>query len=146
MVAACGGDEIFDEDAQLATDIALIEQFLDANALEADTLLPSEIRIITYDEGVGDKADFGATVIAYYTGYLLDGTEFDSNEDGSPIDFVVDRGDVVQAWDIAIKELAKGGSATIFVPSQYGYGNQGFGNSIPPNSVLIFDIDVVDIR
>ena len=146
MFAACDGDEIFDEDAQLATDIALIEQFLDANGLEADTLLPSKIRIITYNEGVGDKADFGATVVAYYSGYLLDGTEFDSNELGSPINFVVDRGDVVRGWDIAIKELAKGGRATIFLPSQYGYGNQGFGSNIPPNSVLIFDIAVVDIR
>jgi peptidylprolyl isomerase len=143
---ACDGDEIFDEDAQLETDIALIEQFLSASSLEADTLLPSQIRMITYDEGTGDKASFGATVLAYYDGFLLDGTQFDSNAGGSPFSFIVDRGDVVSGWDIAIKELAKGGRATIFLPSKYGYGNRSFGQDIPANSVLVFDIDVVDIR
>lgn len=150
MVAAsmisCGNDVIFDEDAQLATDIALIEEFLADNALEADTLLPSEIRIIINEPGEGDKASFGASVTVRYTGYLLDGTEFDTTEDGGgPFTFIVDGGVVVSGWDIAIKELAKGGNATVFLPSEQGYGNRQFAD-IPANSVLIFNIQVLDIR
>lgn len=150
MVAAsmisCGNDVIFDEDAQLTTDIALIEEFLADNALEADTLLPSEIRIIINDPGEGPKASFGSSVSTRYTGYLLDGTEFDTTEDGGgPFSFIVDAGVVVQGWNIAFKELSKGANATIFLPSSLGYGNQQFAD-IPANSVLIFNVQVLDIR
>ncbi len=142
---SCGNDQIFDEGAQLETDILLIEDFLASNQLEADTLLPSEIRIIVDDPGEDEKADFGATVFTHYIGYLLDGTEFDSSEGGPPFSFVVDRGDVVQGWDIAFKELGKGGRATFFLPSAMGYGNRAL-RDIPANSVLVFEVQVIDIR
>lgn len=145
VLVSCGDDEIFDEDAQLETDIILIEDFLETNGLEADTLKPSEIRIIIDDPGDPEKADFGSTVYTHYSGYLLDGTQFDSSEGGPPFTFVMDRGDVIQGWDIAFKELGKGGRATFFIPSQYGYGNRGQRN-IPANSVLIFEVSVIDLR
>lgn len=145
---SCGNDVIFDEDAQLSIDLALIDDYLAENALEAEILEPSQIRMVIKEPGVGEKASFGATVKAYYTGYLLDGTEFDSITSGTPLSFVIDRfgpGSVVAGWNIAFKELAKGGKATIFLPSEYGYGQQS-GEVIPSNSVLIFEVEVVDIR
>jgi len=143
---SCGGnDVIFDEGAQLETDIMLIEEFLADNGLEADTLLPSGIRIITDDPGQEPKARFGDSVETRYRGYLLDGTEFDSSEGRDPLWFIVGKGDVIQGWEIAIRQLGKGGRATVFVPSQYGYGNRGQG-IIPPNSVLVFEINVLNIR
>ena len=145
-ITGCLQDEIFDEDAQLQTDIALIEESLADNNIEADTLMPSEIRIVVTEEGTGEGAKFGDTVIADYTGYLLDGTEFDSSEDRSPLTFVLQRGDqVIPAWDIAFEGLKKGSKATFWAPSGLCYGQNGSG-TIPPNSVLIFDVEVVDIR
>lgn len=142
---SCGNDVIFDEDAQLETDIMLIEEFLADNGLEADTLQPSGIRIIIEDPGQESKARFGDSVETRYRGYLLDGTEFDSSEGRDPLWFIMDKGDVIRGWEIAFKGLGKGGRATILIPSQYGYGNRGQG-IIPANSVLIFDVDVLNIR
>ncbi|MCO6359761.1 FKBP-type peptidyl-prolyl cis-trans isomerase [Roseivirga pacifica] len=145
-ITGCLQDEIFDAEAQLQTDIALIEQSLSENGIDADTLMPSEIRIVVTEEGTGEGAKFGDSVIAHYTGYLLDGTEFDSSDGRSPLTFVLQRGDqVIPAWDIAFEGLKKGAKATFWAPSGLCYGQSGSG-SIPPNSVLIFDVEVVDIR
>jgi len=145
LLTSCGEDQIFNEDAQLETDIILIEDFLDENNLEADTLLPSEIRIIIDDPGEDPKADFGSSVFTYYRGYYLDGTEFDSNETGDGFEFIVDGGRVLQGWNIAFKELGKGGRATFFLPSGLGYGNRP-PTGIIPNAVLVFEVNVLDVR
>ncbi len=145
-IAACDSDNVFDEAEQLLVDIELIENFLAKNNLEADTLKPSEIRYIIHEAGTGAKAAFGSSVVVHYTGYLLDGTEFDSSTGGAPFDVVIGRGDVIRGWDIGLRELNKGSRATLYIPSASGYGNRRQGDLIPPNSVLVFDIQVLDIR
>lgn len=142
---SCGKDVIFDEDAQLETDILLIEDFIAGKGLEADTVLPSEIRMIIQDPGTPEKIKFGDSVWADYTGYLLDESEFDSSEGRDPISFVMGAGNVVRGWEIAFKELGRGGKATIFIPSYLGYGNSRQG-TIPANSVLIFEVTVTEVR
>lgn len=145
LLAACDTDNVFDEEEQLQVDIDLIEAFLAENNLDADTLQPSEMRIIIHQQGSGPNADFGSSVVVHYTGYLLDGTEFDTTTGRSPFDVVVGRGDVIRGWDIGLRELNAGSRATFYIPSGLAYGNNRQG-IIPPNSVLIFDIEVVDIR
>lgn len=145
-IAACDSDSVFDEAEQLQVDIDLIESFLATNNLEADTLKPSEIRYIIHQEGTGAKASFGSSVVVHYTGRLLDGTEFDTSIGGSPFDVVIGRGDVIRGWDIGLRELNKGSRATFYIPSGSGYGSSRQGLLIPPNSVLVFDIEVLDIR
>jgi len=146
LIASCDQDNIFDEAEQLRIDVDLIETYLAQNNLVADTLQPSEIRIITTQAGTGPQPGFGSSVVVDYRGYLLDGTEFDTSIGVGAIDVVIGRGDVIQGWEIALREMSAGTSATILIPSGLGYGNNRQGQFITPNSVLIFDIQVLDVR
>lgn len=142
--SACKPEEVFDTEEQFVRDTVLIEQYLADNNLEAE-VDESGIRYIITEQGTGENAKFGSTVLVKYTGYLLDGTTFDTNVGGADsFDFVIGQGSVVQGWDIAFKLFNKGTEATIFIPSKYGYGNVG-NLFIPANSVLIFEVRVVDI-
>lgn len=144
-LAACDTDQVFDEEEQLQVDIDLIEAFLAENNLDADTLQPSQMRLIIHQQGSGSNAEFGSSVVIHYTGFLLDGTEFDSSIGSSPFDVVIGRGNVIRGWDIGLRELNAGTRATFYIPSGLAYGNNRQG-IIPPNSVLIFDIEILDIR
>lgn len=146
MIASCDQDAVFDEVEQLNIDIDLIETYLAQNSIEADTLQPSQMRIIVTNEGTGPKAAFGSTVIVDYRGFLLDGTEFDSSIGRGPFSVVIGRSDVIVGWDIGLRELSQGSRATLFIPSSLAYGNVRRGSLIPPNSVLAFEIEVLDIR
>lgn len=139
---ACDDDNVFSPEEQLLNDISLIEQYLSDNNLQA-TAYDNGLHISTQIQGTGAKPAFGNSVFCQYRGYLLDSTEFDSNDDS--FDFVIGRGDVIQGWDAAFRELASGTTATVFIPSGLGYGNRRQGN-IPPNSVLIFDVVLLDVR
>ena len=146
LVAACDQDNVFDDAEQLRIDIELIENFLSQNNLVADTLQPSQMRILVTQEGSGPKPGFGSSLIVDYRGYLLDGTEFDSSIGLEAIDVVLGRGDVIQGWEIGLRELSAGSSATLFIPSALGYGNNRQGAFIAPNTVLLFDVQVLDVR
>lgn len=146
LVSACDQDNVFDDAEQLRIDVELIDNYLSQNNLVAVTVEPSQIRIIVTQEGTGPKPDFGNSVVVDYRGYLLDGTEFDSSIGLSAIDVVLGRGDVIQGWEIGLRELNAGSTATLLIPSALGYGNNRQGNFIPPNAVLLFDIQVLDVR
>ena len=80
----------------------------------------------------------------HYTGMLLDGTTFDSSvERGVPFDFNLGQGQVIKGWDEGIGYFNKGAKGTIYIPSSLGYGPSGAGGVIPPNAVLIFDIELI---
>jgi len=84
-----------------------------------------------------------------YTGKLLDGTIFDSNKDPKfghvqPFSFTLGAGMVIKGWDEGMQLLKLGGRATFYIPSSLAYGPQGSG-SIPPNAVLVFDVEVTGI-
>ena len=88
-------------------------------------------------------------VKVHYTGKLLDGTVFDSSRDnpqaqGQPIDFTVGVGMVIPGWEEGIMSMKKGGKRTLIIPSGLGYGAEGAPGAIPPNSVLVFDVGLVD--
>lgn len=146
LIASCDQDTVFDQAEQLTIDVGLIEAYLAENNLDADTLQPSQMRIIINNEGTGPNAAFGSTVVVDYRGYLLDNTEFDSSIGGEPFDLVIGRSDVIAGWDIGLRELNRGARATFFIPSGLAYGNVRRGTLIPPNSVLVFEIEVIDIR
>lgn len=146
LIASCDQDNVFDEAEQLRIDIDLIENYLSQNNLDADTLQPSEMRIIINQVGNGPKPEFGSSLKVDYRGYLLDGTEFDTSIGLEAIDVVIGRGDVIPGWEIGLQELNAGSSATFFIPSGLAYGNNRQGAFIPPNAVLIFDIQVLDVR
>jgi cyclophilin family peptidyl-prolyl cis-trans isomerase len=96
-------------------------------------------------EGTGLTPNKGSKVSVHYKGSLIDGTIFDSSYQRSePIDFSVGIGQVIQGWDEGIMLLKKGASARLVIPSDLGYGAQGAGENIPPNSTLIFDVELLD--
>ena len=96
-------------------------------------------------EGTGFSPIKGSKVTVHYKGSLIDGSVFDSSyQRDEPIEFSVGIGQVIQGWDEGIMLLKKGASARFVIPSDLGYGAQGAGANIPPNSTLIFDVELID--
>lgn len=144
--AACKKDDIFDAEEQFIRDTTLIEQYLAEKNIEAETHT-SGLRYKITAEGTGDNATYGSTVVVKYTGTLLDGTEFDSNVGEAPFDFVLGRGEVIRGWDIGFELLNEGATAMFYVPSILAYGRTPpFGSKIPANAVLIFEVQLQNIR
>ncbi len=96
--------------------------------------------------GSGRNAKAGDVVSVHYTGYLMDGTKFDSSLDrGDPIEFPLGQGRVIKGWDEGIALLNIGAKATLIIPPNLGYGSRAMG-PIPANSILIFEVELVDIK
>ncbi|MCF6353269.1 MAG: FKBP-type peptidyl-prolyl cis-trans isomerase [Cyclobacteriaceae bacterium] len=129
---------------QLVVDTKIIEDYLTENGLSAESTSEG-LRYEITTPGDGNFPDTGSTVVVNYTGKLLNGSVFDSNTSGS-FSFKLGVRQVIAGWDIGIALLSKGGKATLYIPSGLAYGTRGAGNSIGPNEVLIFDVELVDIR
>ena len=96
-------------------------------------------------QGSGSTPSKGSKVSVHYKGSLVDGTVFDSSyQRDEPIEFSVGIGQVIKGWDEGIMLLSKGASARFVIPSHLAYGSQGAGGAIPPNSTLIFDVELID--
>ena len=94
--------------------------------------------------GEGDQPQAGQTVVVHYTGYLLDGTKFDSSRDrGAPFEFPLRQGRVIPGWDEGIGYMRKGETGVLIIPSELGYGERGSGK-IPPFSSLVFEVELID--
>ena len=97
--------------------------------------------------GDGSTAQEGHTVIVHYTGWLEDGTKFDSSHDrGVPFDFILGAGGVIQGWDEGVAGMKVGGIRKLIIPPELAYGPSGAGNVIPPNATLIFEVELLEIR
>ncbi|MBN1209819.1 MAG: FKBP-type peptidyl-prolyl cis-trans isomerase [Myxococcaceae bacterium] len=94
--------------------------------------------------GTGDQATLGRQVTVHYTGWLPDGTQFDSSRAREPFSFTPGQQRVIDGWEEGIVGMKVGGLRKLVIPSTLGYGAQGRGQ-IPPNSVLIFDVELVSI-
>ena len=97
-------------------------------------------------EGSGAKPTVGQKVTVHYTGYLVNGTKFDSSVDrGEPFTFTIGKGQVIQGWDEGIAMLSPGAKAKLIIPSSIGYGGRNMG-SIPPFSTLVFDVELLKVE
>ncbi|MDP4268300.1 MAG: FKBP-type peptidyl-prolyl cis-trans isomerase [Bacteroidota bacterium] len=106
----------------------------------------SGLKYIKLNEGTGIQAEAGKSVTVHYTGYLPDGKVFDSSVSrGEPINFQLGSGRVIQGWEEGIALLKVGGKARFIIPSNLGYGDRAMG-PIPPNSTLIFDVELMDVK
>lgn len=88
----------------------------------------------------------GDTARVHYTGWLEDGTKFDSSVDrDEPFSFPVEAGYVIKGWDEGVKGMKVGGKRKLIVPSELGYGSHGAGDVIPPDSTLIFEVELLEV-
>ncbi len=97
--------------------------------------------------GSGKMADPGMNVSVHYTGWLTDGTKFDSSVDrGQPFQFQLGAGQVIRGWDEGVKGMRIGGKRKLTIPPDMGYGASGAGGVIPPNATLVFDVELLDVK
>ena len=119
--------------------------FLEQNKKEEGVIVTaSGLQYKVEREGVGEKPTAKNTVKVHYRGSLVDGTVFDSSyERGTPAEFPL--GNVIQGWVEGIQLMSPGGKYTFFIPADLGYGEAGAGEVIPPNSVLVFTVELLEV-
>lgn len=144
---------------QLEEDIKTLEDYISENNLDA-TKTESGLFYVIEEEGNGPEVDEGDTVAVNYTGYVLDGTVFDTSLESvakesntftegrpyEPIEFQVGMGRVIPGWDEGLQYLKQGSKAKLLIPSTLAYGNRQASEVIKANSVLIFDVEVTDVQ
>ncbi|MEL6590295.1 MAG: FKBP-type peptidyl-prolyl cis-trans isomerase [Bacteroidota bacterium] len=129
---------------QMAIDLPLIQQWGRERGLILQRT-DSGLHYTIEKQGQGGHATPGSNVSVHYTGKLLNGQVFDSSYSRQqPISFTLGAGQVIQGWDEGLTLLQEGGRGTLLIPSVLGYGPRDMG-SIPPNSVLVFDVELVKV-
>ena len=107
---------------------------------------PSGLQIEKLVEGNGPAPKTGDHVNVHYTGWLTDGTKFDSSVDrGQPFTFVLGRGQVIRGWDEGVAQMHVGDKVKLTIPPELGYGTRGAGGVIPGNATLVFDVELLGI-
>lgn len=97
--------------------------------------------------GGGQEVVPGMAVAVHYTGWLADGTKFDSSLDrGEPFSFLLGQGQVIKGWDLGVAGMRVGGKRHLIIPSDLGYGDRGAGDVIPPGATLVFDVELLAVQ
>ncbi len=144
---------------QLKKDARKIDAYLAEKKIKADTL-PSGVRYVITTPGTGETAKSGQTVSVNYVGYVLNGKYFDTsiqsvaqennlfdpNREYTPYPVTIDQSSVIQGWHDALKTMNKGAKGTYYIPSTLAYGPQQRSAVIKPNSILVFELEAVDIK
>ncbi|MEM9160094.1 MAG: FKBP-type peptidyl-prolyl cis-trans isomerase [Verrucomicrobiota bacterium] len=144
LLAGCG--KTYDKETlarihqeQLA---AIQAKYPDAIKTEADSFYS------IIEEGDGPKPKKGQAIKAHYVGTLFDGTQFDSSYDKEkPLEVKAGVGEVIAAWDEALLDMKQGEKRALYIPSKLAYGSSGAGRGIiPPNAILVFDVELVHVQ
>lgn len=107
----------------------------------------SELVIEDLQQGEGDEASKAKVIVVHYTGWLEDGTKFDSSVDrNDPFSFTLGVGQVIKGWDEGFDGMKVGGKRKLTIPPEMGYGASGAGGVIPPNATLIFEVELLEVR
>jgi FKBP-type peptidyl-prolyl cis-trans isomerase len=116
-------------------------------ATSQEVTTPSGLKYQDVKEGAGDVATAGKNVSVHYTGWLTNGTKFDSSKDrGQPFEFPLGGGRVIRGWDEGVQGMKVGGTRKLTIPPELGYGARGAGGVIPPNAALVFEVELLKVR
>ena len=136
--------------ASLALALAACDRTRTPAPADAASAMP--LQKIDTAAGTGAEATAGATVVVNYTGWIYEpnapqqhGAQFDSSVGRSPFSFKLGAGQVIPGWDQGVQGMKVGGKRTLIVPAHLGYGSNGIG-PIPPNSNLIFDVELLEVK
>jgi peptidylprolyl isomerase len=150
-LGAQGSGTIIPPNATLVMEISLVSSRDPQVATKVDdknfVTTPSGLKYYDLKPGTGAKPAVGQTVVVQYTGWLQDGTQFDTSVDsGTPFSFQLGTGNVIPGWDEGVAGMQVGGKRQLVIPPALAYGDAGAGNVIPPNSTLIFEVELVEIK
>lgn len=141
----CGEDSQYNPDNGDPTKVTYAPELgVDLAAMQR---LESGLYIQDLVVGTGTEARSLNRIQVHYTGWLPDGTQFETSYGGTPITFTLGRGDVIEGWDQGITGMRVGGKRRLVIPSSLGYGEEGSpSGTIPPYTVLIFDTELMSVR
>lgn len=122
-----------------------VNTFADTEKKSQYTTTDSGLRYRIFKEGTGPKPEKGDKVKVHYTGKLTDGTVFDSSKGRGPFEFKVGTGQVIRGWDEGVVDMKVGEVRELVIPPNLGYGSRGAGNLIPPDSTLVFEVEMLEI-
>lgn len=107
----------------------------------------TELKMEDTKVGTGAVAEAGKSVTVHYTGWLTNGTKFDSSKDhGQPFTFPIGRGAVIKGWDQGVAGMKVGGVRKLTIPPSLAYGANGAGGVIPPNATLVFEVELLGVN
>lgn len=113
----------------------------------SERILDSGLKYQELETGAGDKAEPGMKVMVHYSGWLENGSKFDSSLDrNEPFSFILGKGQVIRGWDEGVAGMLVGGKRRLSIPPQLGYGSRGAGGVIPPNATLIFEVELLAVQ
>ena len=114
--------------------------------MSATTTTPSGLIYEEITVGEGAEAKSGQQVTVHYTGWLTNGTKFDSSKDrNDPFGFRLGQGQVIAGWDEGVAGMKVGGTRKLTIPPELGYGARGAGGAIPPNATLVFEVELLGV-
>ncbi|MBI5869489.1 MAG: FKBP-type peptidyl-prolyl cis-trans isomerase [Actinobacteria bacterium] len=120
-------------------------QKTDASGTQGTTKEAAQLKIEDIAAGTGPAAKNGDLVTVDYTGWLTDGTQFDSSKGRKPFEFTLGAGEVIPGWDQGVAGMMVGGTRRLTIPPELGYGSRGAGGVIPPNATLVFEVELKKI-
>ena len=114
-------------------------------ALE-DVIINAVITIEDIVVGEGETAEAGQKVTVHYTGMFEDGETFDTSVGRGPFSFPLGAGRVIKGWDMGVAGMKVGGKRKLVIPSELGYGSRGAGDVIPPDTTLVFEVELLSVE
>ncbi len=128
-------------DFALASPLTVNERIVMSTITTASGLVYEELTV-----GAGAEAAAGQQVTVHYTGWLTNGTKFESSKDrDDPFEFHLGQGQVIKGWYEGVAGMKIGGKRKLTIPPELGYGARGAGNVIPPNATLVFEVELLAV-